>query len=136
MAHITKILHLISKAFQEERFNTAVQIKQQIEQQFPDNEGLAIIEKYIQTLEDTNKNVAALKKKRSSSYTLFIKDRMKVFKTPELTNTKQLMKLAVEAWKAVPKDVKERMKVLYKENPTLSGGDLYAMATYTQSQVV
>lgn len=66
-------------------------------------------------------------KRVPSAYTLFIKDKMNEIKTsnPNVKSGQDLMKLAVKEWSAVSVDVKLKMKQLNKENPSLSGSELF-----------
>jgi hypothetical protein len=72
------------------------------------------------------------KPKKLSAYTLFIKDRMTSdeFKAqyPDAKG-KELMTHAVAAWSALPDSVKEAMKKLNKEDPSLSGAELMSKSS-------
>lgn len=78
-------------------------------------------------------------KRAPSAYTLFIKDKMNEIKTsnPNVKNGQELMKLAVEEWSKISADVKEKMKVLNKEDATLTGTELFTKASAgTQASAV
>jgi hypothetical protein len=69
------------------------------------------------------------KPKKKSAYTLFIQYKMKDsdFKEshPDLKNGKDLMAAAVAAWGELSDEFKNKMKTLNKENPNLTGEELF-----------
>lgn len=75
------------------------------------------------------------KPKKLSAYTMFIKDRMTSdeFKAehPDAKG-KVLMAKAVEAWSTLPDSMKEKMKKLNKEDPTLSVAELMAKSASSE----
>lgn len=73
-------------------------------------------------------------KRAPSAYTLFIKDKMNDIKVskPDVKNGQELMKLAVEEWSKISTEVKEKMKVLNKENAALTGTELFTKASEGQ----
>ena len=77
------------------------------------------------------------KPKKLSAYTMFIKDRMTSdeFKAehPDAKG-KVLMAKAVEAWSTLPDSMKEKMKKLNKEDPTLSVAELMAKSAESDSE--
>ena len=85
--------------------------------------------------DDTTATVAA--KKKPSAYNLFIKfamtDESMKEQIKEKMNTedseqpkgRMLMKAAMELWADISEAAKDKMKVLYKENPEMTGKELY-----------
>jgi|UniRef100_A0A6C0BEQ4 hypothetical protein len=69
------------------------------------------------------------KPKKKSAYTLFIQYKMKDadFKAsqPDLKKGKDLMAAAVASWSELSDDIKNKMKTLNKENPDLTGEELF-----------
>jgi hypothetical protein len=74
-------------------------------------------------------------KRVPSAYTLFIKDKMNEIKSsnPDVKSGQELMKLAVQEWGAISAEVKEKMKVLNKENPALTGNELFTQCSSASS---
>lgn len=70
-------------------------------------------------------------KRVPSAYTLFIKDKMNEIKSsnPDVKSGQELMKLAVQEWGAISAEIKEKMKVLNKENPALTGNELFTSSS-------
>jgi len=79
------------------------------------------------------------KPKKKSAYTLFIQYKMKdsEFKEahPDLKNGKDLMAAAVAAWGELSDDLKIKMKTLNKENPDLTGEELFKQCASDDSDV-
>jgi hypothetical protein len=82
---------------------------------------------------DTDDSVKAAKRP-PSAYNLFIKFAMtdadmkeKVMEKADPTQPKgrMLMKAAMELWAELPDSIKDKMKVVYKENPDMTGKELY-----------
>ena len=81
---------------------------------------------------DSDDSVKA--KRPPSAYNLFIKFAMtdadmkdKVMEKADPTQPKgrMLMKAAMELWAELPDSIKNKMKVMYKENPDMTGKELY-----------
>ncbi len=87
--------------------------------------------------DDTAATAPVAAKKKPSAYNLFIKfamtDESMKDKIKEKMNTedaeqpkgRMLMKAAMELWADISEASKDKMKVLYKENPELTGKELY-----------
>jgi hypothetical protein len=87
--------------------------------------------------DDTAATAPAAAKKKPSAYNLFIKfamtDESMKDRIKEKMNTedaeqpkgRMLMKAAMELWADISEASKDKMKVLYKENPELTGKELY-----------
>jgi ribosomal protein L12E/L44/L45/RPP1/RPP2 len=82
---------------------------------------------------DSEDSVKAAKRP-PSAYNLFIKFAMtdadmkdKVMEKADPTQPKgrMLMKAAMELWAELPDSIKDKMKALYKENPNMTGKELY-----------
>jgi ribosomal protein L12E/L44/L45/RPP1/RPP2 len=82
---------------------------------------------------DSDESVKAAKRP-PSAYNLFIKFAMtdadmkdKVMEKADPTQPKgrMLMKAAMELWAELPDSIKNKMKVMYKENPDMTGKELY-----------
>ena len=86
---------------------------------------------------DSDDSVKAAKRP-PSAYNLFIKFAMtdadmkdKVMEKADPTQPKgrMLMKAAMELWAELPDSIKDKMKALYKENPDMTGKELYEACT-------
>jgi hypothetical protein len=82
---------------------------------------------------DSDESVKAAKRP-PSAYNLFIKFAMtdsdmkdKVMEKADPTQPKgrMLMKAAMELWADLPDSIKDKMKAMYKENPNMTGKELY-----------
>jgi hypothetical protein len=82
---------------------------------------------------DSDESVKAAKRP-PSAYNLFIKFAMtdsdmkdKVMEKADPTQPKgrMLMKAAMELWAELPDSIKDKMKAMYKENPDMTGKELY-----------
>jgi hypothetical protein len=91
---------------------------------------------------DSEESVKA-PKRPPSAYNLFIKFAMtdadmkdKVAEKADPTQPKgrMLMKAAMELWAELPDAVKDKMKAMYKENPNMTGKELYEACTEEEEE--